>query len=194
MLAIALCAVFLSAAATTEIQALVMLLSVGCAVATWFLFSGLLSRVCRHFRAPEKITRVLDRIHEGLMWGVEDKTLVGKTLVISLMFHVLTVVNTAAVANAIGWTAVPWASLLIVVPLILIVGAVPVSPQGLGIQEGAFVFFLSSVGATSDQALAIALVLRVKSYLLAVLGGFLWLGVRGPKRATDSPELIRDGD
>jgi uncharacterized protein (TIRG00374 family) len=194
MLAMALCAVFLSETATKEIRVLVVLLSTGCAVATWFLFSGLLSRICRRFHAPEKITRVIDRIHEGLVWGVEDTTLVGKTLIISLSFHVLTVVNTAAVATAIGWTTVPWTGLLIVVPLILIVGAVPISPQGLGIQEGAFVFFLSSIGATSDQALAIALVLRVKSYLLAVLGGFLWLGVRGTKGTTAPSELIPDGD
>jgi uncharacterized protein (TIRG00374 family) len=194
MLAMALCAVFLSEATTIEIRALVAFLSAGCGVATWFLFSGCLSRVARRLYAPERIIRVVDRIHEGLVWGVEDTKLVWRTLGISLLFHLLTVVNTAAVAHAIGWTPIPWTGLLIVVPVILIVGAVPISPQGLGIQEGAFVFFLSSIGASSDQALAIALVLRVKSYLLAILGGFLWLGVREPTRRVAQTELTQDGD
>lgn len=194
MLAMALCAVFLSEATTIEIRALVVFLSAGCAVATWFLFSSRFSRASRRFYVPEKIVRVMDRVHEGLVWGVEDTKLVWRTLGISLLFHVLTVVNTAAVAHAIGWAPVPWTGLLIVVPLILIVGAVPVSPQGLGIQEGAFVFFLCSVGARSDQALAIALVLRVKSYLLAILGGFLWLGVRKPTPHVAQAELTEVGD
>lgn len=189
MLAMALCAVFLSKAVTFEIQLLVVSLSIGCGLATWFIFAGTLGKLARRFRAPEKIIRILDRVHEGLVWGVEDFALVTKTLAISLVFHLLTVINTAAVAHAIGWSEVPWTGLLIVVPLILIVGAVPISPQGLGIQEGAFVFFLSSVGATADQALAIALILRVKSYLLAICGGFLWLGIRSPKISPSTDHL-----
>ncbi|MEY4701059.1 MAG: hypothetical protein RL326_1246 [Pseudomonadota bacterium] len=180
MLAMALCAVFLSDVVTFEIQLLVVSLAAGCGLATWFIFAGTLGKLANRVRAPQRIIGIIDRVHEGLAWGVKDFRLVAKTLAISLMFHVLTVINTAAVAQAIGWSAVPWTGLLIVVPLILIVGAVPISPQGLGIQEGAFVFFLSSVGATVDQALAIALVLRAKSYVLALCGGFLWLGIRSP--------------
>ena len=81
------------------------------------------------------------------------------------------------VGHAVGWEEIPWGDLFVVVPLILLIGAVPVSPQGLGIQEGAFVFFLSGVGASSGQAMAIALVLRAKSYLLAAVGGLLWFGL-----------------
>jgi len=178
MLAMALCAVFVSRAVTFEIQLLVISLSLGTALATWFLFSGTLGQLAQRLRLPENVTRMLDRVHEGLVWGTRDIGLVTKTLAISLLFHMLTVVNTVAVAHAIGWDSVPWGGLLIVVPLILIVGAAPISPQGLGVQEGAFVFFLSSVGASVDQALAIALVLRAKSYILAILGGCLWFGVR----------------
>jgi uncharacterized protein (TIRG00374 family) len=194
MLAMALCAVFLSDAATFEIQLLVVSLSVGCGLATWFIFAGTLGTLAGRLRAPEKILRIIDRVHEGLVWGVEDFRLVAKALVISLMFHLLTVINTAAVASAIGWSTVPWTSLVIVVPLILIVGAVPISPQGLGIQEGAFVFFLSSVGATTDQALAIALVLRVKSYLLAICGGLLWLGIRSPQTIVSDDRPYEGGE
>jgi uncharacterized membrane protein YbhN (UPF0104 family) len=95
--------------------------------------------------------------------------------VLSITFHLLTVVNTVAVATAVGWASPPWGDLFVVVPLILLVGAVPISPHGLGLQEGAFVFFLHSVGATTGQALAIALVLRAKSYVLALVGALGWI-------------------
>jgi uncharacterized membrane protein YbhN (UPF0104 family) len=113
-----------------------------------------------------------------MVWGMGDRPLLVRALGLSVVFHLLTVVNTAAVGMAVGWIDIPLEGLLVVVPLILLVGAIPISPQGLGIQEGAFMFFLHSLGATSAQALAIALVLRAKSYVLALLGGLLWFGVR----------------
>jgi uncharacterized membrane protein YbhN (UPF0104 family) len=129
----------------------------------------------------------LARLQEGVQWGLSDRPLLIRAGILSLIFHLLTIVNTAAVAHAVGWHAVPWSDLLVVVPLILLVGAIPISPQGLGIQEGAFLFFLHSVGATSGQALAVALVLRAKSYVLALCGGLLWLTlVRDNQRKEDA--------
>ena len=40
-------------------------------------------------------------------------------------------------------------------------------------------FFLHAVGATTGQALAIALILRAKSYLLAIFGALVWVAWRG---------------
>jgi uncharacterized membrane protein YbhN (UPF0104 family) len=128
---------------------------------------------------PQAATRIIEKVHEGFVWGLGDRKLLLKAFGLSVLFHLLTIVNTAAVGAAVGWSDIPWGGLLVVVPLILLIGAVPISPQGLGIQEGAFVFFLHSVGATTGQALAIALVLRAKSYVLAILGGGVWLVRRG---------------
>jgi uncharacterized protein (TIRG00374 family) len=116
-------------------------------------------------------------MHEALRWGLSDRSLLVKVGLLSFLFHILTVVNTVAVASAVGWTTAPWADLFVVVPLILLVGAVPISPQGLGLQEGAFVFFLHSVGASTGEALAIALVLRAKSYVLALFGAVAWVSL-----------------
>jgi len=174
MLLMAGVASFFSQAVTTSIAIVVFASIALCVVATWFVVKGFLKRLVLLCRFPEKFSRVVDSIHEGLMLGARDSKLLRKTFALSILFHLLTVVNTVAVAHAIGWSDVPWRGLLVVVPLILLVGAIPLSPQGLGIQEGAFVFFLNSVGATSSQALAIALVLRAKSYVLAVLGALVW--------------------
>ena len=147
---------------------------------TAVLVAGVPVRMCGRLKVPEKILGKLARLQEGVQWGLRDRKLLIRAGMLSGFFHLLTIVNTAAVAHAVGWDAVPWSDLLVVVPLILLVGAIPVSPQGLGIQEGAFLFFLHSVGATTGQALAVALVLRAKSYVLALCGGVLWLTlVRG---------------
>lgn len=152
---------------------------------TAVLVTGTLVRVCAFLRVPEGILGKLARLQEGVQWGLSDRPLLIRAGVLSLIFHLLTIVNTAAVAHAVGWHAVPWSDLLVVVPLILLVGAIPISPQGLGIQEGAFLFFLHSVGATTGQALAVALVLRAKSYVLALCGGLLWLTLVRKKRTKE---------
>jgi uncharacterized protein (TIRG00374 family) len=175
MLAMALVACCVSSVVTHEIVLVVVTAATGCALVTWLLFSGWLNVVARKVPLPAKVVRIVETVHEGLVLGVNDRRLLVRALALSLVFHLLTIINTAAVGTAVGWAEIPLGGLLVVVPLILLVGAVPISPQGLGIQEGAFVFFLHSVGATTSQALAIALVLRAKSYLLALCGGAVWL-------------------
>jgi uncharacterized membrane protein YbhN (UPF0104 family) len=113
------------------------------------------------------------------------------TLALSFLFHLIAVLNTAVAAWAVGWVNVPLIELCVVVPLILIVGAIPVAPAGLGIQEGAFYFFLTGIGATPAQALMVGLVLRAKTYLLGVIGWFSWQYERRYNREFVS-EALRD--
>lgn len=188
MLAMALCACCMSAVVTREIVLVVIVASVACGFATWIIFAGWLNTVAKKIPLPGKVVKIAEMIQEGLQWGVTDRRLLVKAFGLSIAFHLLTIVNTAAVGAAVGWTEIPWIGLLVVVPLILLVGAVPVSPQGLGIQEGAFVFFLHSVGATTSQALAIAVVLRAKSYLLALCGGVVWLLNKDVWQALQRPQ------
>lgn len=178
MLVMAICACCIARGVTREVVLVVLAAGVGCILTTWMIVAGLLTRCAAAIGLSPSVTRIIEKIHEGFVWGISDRKLLVKAFGLSVLFHLLTIVNTAAVGAAVGWADIPWGGLLVVVPLILIVGAVPISPQGLGIQEGAFVFFLHSVGATTGQALAIALVLRAKSYLLALCGGIVWLANR----------------
>lgn len=148
------------------------------------LLSGRLEAISRLCRIPERIHTKIVRLQDGMSWGLKDRDLLIRTGILSVLFHLLTVVNTAVVGYAVGWESIPWEDLLVVVPLILLVGAIPISPQGLGIQEGAFLFFLHSVGATTEQAVAVAITLRAKSYVLAAFGGIVWFGLRREERAT----------
>lgn len=164
---------------TVEIRILTACLALGLIVCSFAIGSGLFVWALRTVRFPAWLVERAERLRSGLVWGLSDRPLLVKAAILSLLFHLLTVLNTAAVAHAVGWSGVPYLDLLVVVPLILLVGAVPISPNGLGIQEGAFLYFLHLVGASTPQALAIALVLRAKSYVLALCGGVCWLSLRG---------------
>ncbi len=180
MVVMSLIAVSWAPQVTPQIRLLTLFVGAVAVALTVAMVTGRFTRLSEIVRLPPSIHAKIVRLQDGVQWGLSDKGLLVRAGALSVTFHLLTIVNTAVVGYAVGWHDVPWSDLLVVVPLILLLGAVPISPQGLGIQEGAFVFFLSSVGATSGQAMAIALVLRAKSYILAALGGALWIGLRRP--------------
>ncbi len=178
MLLMAIVGVWWAPHVTPPIRVMVCALTLGAVFGSLLLFTRKTTWLLECVRVPEKIILLVRRIEDGLIAGMRDKQLVMWALMLSVVFHALTVANTAAAGWAIGWEDIPVGELIVVVPLILLAGAVPISPQGLGIQEGAFVFFLHALGCTTEQALALALLLRAKSYVLALIGGMVWLFVR----------------
>jgi glycosyltransferase 2 family protein len=125
-------------------------------------------------RFAEKLHSPITKLQDGFNLVRKEPRVFGPALLLSFLFHSLTIVNTALAGYAIGWTDPMIGELFVVVPIILLIGAIPITPQGLGLQEGAFYYFLQMAGATPAQALGVAVVLRAKSYILALLGGVIW--------------------
>lgn len=125
-----------------------------------------------------KLSNFATKIFAAMSAARGDKVVFLKAMLLSLVFHFFTVVNTYVAAKAIGWDTPDFLGLFIVVPLVLLVGMVPLTPSGLGIQEGAFLFFLQRLGATEAQGLSVGIVLRAKVMVVAMLGGLLWLAFR----------------
>ena len=93
-----------------------------------------------------------------------------QAMLISFIFHFLTVINTLVVCLALK-IPVRILDLATIVPIILIITVLPISLNGIGIWEGAFVYFFSIIGVDSSAALSIALVLRAKNLILSLTGG-----------------------
>lgn len=122
----------------------------------------------------DKFLPHIQKIQDSLLIFKNDKKLIVQTFFLSFLFHTITVVNTMVAGYAIGWDNPSAFGLFIVLPLIFLISCIPLSPNGLGIQEGAFSYFLIKVGATPEQALAVALILRAKGYILGLVGGVLY--------------------
>jgi len=85
--------------------------------------------------------------------------------------------------SAIGWENPDITGLFVVVPLVLLVGMAPITPNGLGIQEGAFLFFLERIGGSPAESFGVGLVLRAKVMVIALFGGLLLFAVRKGKKS-----------
>ena len=156
----------------------VVLMTVGFAAATLVALSPKTIAWLRRFSRLEPLLKNLEKIQQGLHVARSNKLLMLKTLALSYLFHTFTVVNVLFTAWAVGWWDPPLADIFVVLPIILIIGSLPISPSGLGLQEGAFVYFLHGLGASTAQALGLGIILRAKSYLLALWGGLAWLFIR----------------
>ncbi|MCK1652241.1 flippase-like domain-containing protein [Bradyrhizobium sp. 149] len=103
------------------------------------------------------------------------------TLIASAVFiHLITVA--ACYVLAIGLDA-PISALdaFVLVPLVILSSAVPVSIGGWGVREGAMVAALGLAGIASDKALAISVFLGLGGLIVGLFGGLVWL--LAPERA-----------
>lgn len=161
--------------ATTEIRWALVGVAALVAGGTAVVLSRRISRLIAFVPYLSKAISHLQRVQEALRFGLTEPRLVLRAFALSLIYHSMTILNTAVAAWAVGWGECPVRELFAVVPLILLIGSLPITPGGLGIQEGAFLFFLKALGASEAEALGVGVVLRAKTYLLAVCGGLIWL-------------------
>jgi glycosyltransferase 2 family protein len=181
MLGLALITMWFVSAVTWQIKLLVCGLVFVLFLVTVALLSEYFNKILKLVRIPEKILLNFNKVKAGLNLARSNKPLLVKAILLSLLFHTFTVVNTLAAAHAVGWYNPPVLDIFVVLPIILLIGSLPITPGGLGIQEGAFVFFLKGLGATTSQGLALSLLLRAKTYVLALVGGLIWLGMKNHK-------------
>jgi len=115
----------------------------------------------------------------------------GGTLAAFTALTVLEVLVTVLVVYLAGRSVgvdAPLGYLLCIVPLIQILLRLPVSFQGIGVQEGLYAFFLAKVGFSPSDGLSISLMLRLTEIVGIVLPASLLLW-KGP--ALLSPPVSR---
>lgn len=106
-------------------------------------------------------------------------------ILITFPVHLTVVVSALLAGKAFG---LPIASgyYFIVVPVIVLAGAIPISPQGVGVME-AFAFYLTRpAGTTLNQALALTMSIRLVAIAWNLVGGLFVL--RGGFHAPDEKE------
>ena len=93
---------------------------------------------------------------------------------LSLLFQFLSILSTYLISISLGETT-PFIYFLILLPIIWLITMVPVSINGLGLREGAFVFLFSSAGMPRETAMAISLHWLAQTLILGLAGGVLFL-------------------
>ncbi len=105
-------------------------------------------------------------------FSTHPKTLL-QISVLSLLFHVLQIVLHGIIAYGLG-ASIPWQYLLIVIPFVNIASSLPISWNGLGVRETAYVFFFCGEAhnyMTEEQAVAMGAIWLLAVTVTSVFGG-----------------------
>ena len=177
MLILGLVFMFFSDVLSSEIKLFIVLANLALAIGTaMLLWKGSVSLFCK-FPFISRFEKRLSGFQDALRFAITHKKVFFISMSLSLLFHCVTVVNTLAAAWVMNWWNAPVFELFVVLPVILLIAALPVTPSGLGLQEGAFFILLQAVGASPEAALGVALLLRAKAYILGLIGGLIyWKG------------------
>lgn len=108
----------------------------------------------------------------------------------SAAVHLCTVFAVIAYAHALS-LPVTVLDALAVVPLTIIAAALPLSLNGWGVREGAFVAGFAMYGLEAGEALVLSLMIGLSITLTSLPGGLLWLGLSDRKIA-DRQDLDRE--
>lgn len=165
----------------------------------WFFLAGLIAIIILTLYFGKAITNklasclpermlllknILNKI-EKLLLSIslyrEKKYAIMITFVISLIFYALLVLFQYLTFASLG-IDIPFKEVILIAPIIPLISLLPISLNGIGIAEGAFVVLYTQVGITPEVALAAALLRRILILLFSLFGGiFILQGKVSPR-------------
>jgi uncharacterized protein (TIRG00374 family) len=108
-----------------------------------------------------------------------------RTIIIGIAYSVLvqmiiTLIN-YLIAKGLS-IPVPLSALLAFIPLITIISLIPLTINGLGLRETAYVYFFSSINIAASEAFSISIVYFVISVITSSIGGIIFVFLKKPKK------------
>lgn len=131
--------------------------------------------------------RYFNAVHLGFDAYRGDRLGAVKLIATSFAYQGVLVLAAGCAVEAIGIDVVGLTALMAFLPAVLIFQMMPLGIGGLGVREGAFVLFLSEIGVSDGEAIALGLLLYVNT-LVASLVGLPALTFGGRAREVDTGE------
>jgi hypothetical protein len=122
---------------------------------------------------PGRLIGKLIRVQAAIHDYAGRNGAIAAALALSVLFHLTAMVNVYVSSRAFG-IELPAQTLLVIVPVIMFVSALPVTVGGLGLYEWAFFFAFGASGAGGSPGLLVGLLMRAKSLLFSLWGGVLY--------------------
>lgn len=135
-------------------------------VRKWLGLEFVLSRLPlqRHVENAREVTRIYRRKPALVLWA----------LLITVPVHLTVIVSAMLAGMAFGLPIRPL-FYFTAVPVIVLVGSIPISPQGAGVMEFFAIALTQRQGATVSQAFALTMSIRVVQILWNLTGGIFVL-------------------
>lgn len=133
----------------------------------------------RHTRLRRAAIEILHSVHQ--LRGHKARLILAFALSVGVQMLVALAYWTLAQSLGVGQPAFIY---FLVVPVVLLAAAVPISLGGLGVREGVFVLMLVWAGTGQAAALSVSLTYLASLWVASLPGAVLWLTARRAARGT----------
>jgi hypothetical protein len=133
---------------------------------------------------------VLERALDSCRQFGKQKSFLLKTVAISLLVNVVWVVQIIVLGRGLDLT-IPPIALLVIVPMVFCISALPITPNGLGVRENLFVLMLAVVNVPKTGALSVSLLASAQGLFWSLVGGLVYMGLRKKEHLS---EVTRGGE
>ena len=151
----------------------------GCTVVAVLAFKGGVSR--RWSGARQWLRRLpkgewLERLLEASRDFGRQRWFVTRTMAVSMILNAVCVLQVCILSWGLGLKVSPLA-LSAIVPMIICISALPITPAGLGVRENLFVIMLSdpAIGVPPTPALSLSLLAYAGFLFWSIVGGVVYL-------------------
>jgi hypothetical protein len=127
---------------------------------------------------------VLGKLHDALSAYRRAPGALAVATMMSLVVQLLRILEIYYAGRALG-AEVPLAQYLVLVPVTTLITLIPVSLAGLGVREGAFVYYFSRAGTSPEMAFSLGLLVFGLTLVLWVIGAVLYWRAKPPAAAPD---------
>lgn len=161
---------------------LILSMLVACTVVLGVAFWGGLSKrfskargLLRKLPKGELLERSLDSCRQ---FG-RHRAFALKSVALSMALNAVCVLQVITLANGLGLT-IPPVALFVMVPIIICISALPITPSGLGVRENLFVLMLAApeISIPATSALSLSLLTYAGSLFWSVIGGAVYVGLK----------------
>lgn len=108
-----------------------------------------------------------------------------RTLLLSMLLNTACVLQVMAVASGLR-LQIPPIALFVIVPIVICISALPITPSGLGVRENLFVLMLSApIGIAATSALSLSLLTLAGSLFWSLVGGIVYVTLKQRHHLTE---------
>lgn len=92
----------------------------------------------------------------------------------TILFQIFGVFSTYLISSSLGYS-IKFIYFLMLLPIVWIISMIPISINGLGVREGAFILLFTKIGMTKEMAMAISILVLLQAVAQGVIGGILFI-------------------
>ena len=161
--------------------AILLSLLVGGMIGGVILLTAVLPRILKKSWMKHRILTNVIPVGDALIKAIKRPRLLAIVTLIGVVFWILSALNYYVYAGALRMN-VPMYFYFVAIPVASLVAFLPITINGFGLRESAFVYIFATVHVPTATSLLLALLMDVQVLFFGAIGGLFYLTMRSDER------------